>query len=209
MLLSIITSSKTTTVKRGTQKQNLRVVLPLPVSPTIISVSLFLTSSTSLFSTEPTTNNKILLPELRSQKVSKTSKSSAGKPDAMGSDLRCCRISCLPLQANQHEGSIPRPTNETIGREQRQQDKLAPRELLLLLLLLRWGAGREGWHLGRRRRLPHPESSHRRSPRARDGVWGSWSREGLELVVGFLVLRVWGRQVHCRNKLRWAAEHVA
>lgn len=122
MLLSI-TSSKTTTVKRGAQKQNLRVVLPLPVSPTIISVSLFLTSSTSLFSTEPTTNNKILLPELRSQKVSKTYKSSAGKPDAMGSDLRCCRISCLPLQANQHEGSIPRPTNETIGREQRQQDK--------------------------------------------------------------------------------------
>ena len=36
---------------------NLRVVFPLPVSPTIIKVSFFLTSSTSLFSTKKTKNN--------------------------------------------------------------------------------------------------------------------------------------------------------
>ena len=50
--------------EKGNIETYLRVVLPLPVSPTIISVSFFLTSSTSLFSTEATTDNKIQLPEL-------------------------------------------------------------------------------------------------------------------------------------------------
>jgi hypothetical protein len=56
--------------EKGNTETYLRVVLPLPVSPTTISVSFFLTSSTSLFSTEATTNNKFQLPELTPPKIS-------------------------------------------------------------------------------------------------------------------------------------------
>lgn len=119
----------------------------------------------------------------------------------MGSDFRCCRISCLRLhKPTKSKGSIPRPTNETIGTKWRRGGKeLAP---LVRLLLVRGGTRIEGRHLGRRLRPPRSKPCHgggRGDPRfagtRAPAAEGEGRREGLELGVGFLVSLGCGRRV--------------
>jgi hypothetical protein len=166
MLLTTILYKQQLQKKRGKRKSetNLRVVLPLPVSPTMISVSFFLTSSTSLFCTEPITNNKFQLPELTTQTIIRVNRHlKLGRQTRRNRERLPLLPNLLPPPAQANQKAKAQSSGqriETIG----SRDKMASRRQraapLVGLLLVRGGARIEGRHLGRLLRSRRPETCH-------------------------------------------------